>query len=107
MADDDAALATLVDQGSQAQAQSLDAHEVEVGSEQPASVVLAKARGLHQRRHLIVEAVGGEVGTGRRKHQSFSRELIWPNLEAAADDGRTAAARACPIPVAIPGPGRS
>ena len=53
----------LVDIGRQAQAQRLDAQQVDLRPEHPARVVLAEARRLHQRHGLVVSGVGG---AGRR-----------------------------------------
>jgi hypothetical protein len=72
MADDDALLAQLVDVGPQAQAQGLDAQEVDLGPEQPAGVVLAKAGGLHKGQVLMVGGLRDEVGAGERRHRRSS-----------------------------------
>jgi hypothetical protein len=59
VADHDLRLAQLVDIGPQAQAQRLDAQQVDLRPEQPARVVFPEARRLDQRLVLI----GGGVGT--------------------------------------------
>ena len=66
MADHDAALAELVDVGPEAQAQRLDAQQVDLRPEQPARVVLAKAGRLDQRLVLEVAGVGRQGRRGER-----------------------------------------
>jgi hypothetical protein len=70
VSDHDPALAHLLDQGSQTQAKSLDAHEIELGAELPTCVVFAKAGGFHQRRGLISQGVGRKVGTRKGEHET-------------------------------------
>ena len=72
MADDDALLAKLVDVGPQAQAQGLDAEEVDLGAEQPAGVILAKAGGLHEGQVLVVGGLRDEISAGEGQHRRSS-----------------------------------
>jgi len=69
VADDDLRLAQLVDVGPQAQAQRLDAQQVDVRPEQPAGVVFAETGRLDQRLVLIVGGVGREIGARREGHR--------------------------------------
>ncbi len=73
MTDDHLAVAELVQQRAQAQAQGLDPKKVDLGTEQPARVVLAKAGGLHQGLVLVVEGVGDEVGARGGEHGDLQR----------------------------------
>jgi len=60
----DALLAKFLDVGSQTQAQSLDAKQVDLGAEQPAGVVFPEARGLDQGIVLEVRRLYGQFGAG-------------------------------------------
>ena len=73
VADDNAAVAEGLDVRAQAQAQRLDAQQVDVRPEQPAGVVLAEPRGLDQRFGLVGDSVGDEVGAGDEGHRSRTR----------------------------------
>ncbi len=66
--------AHLVQQGGEAQTQSLNAHEIELGAEQPARVIFAKAGRLHQRQAFVFERVGRQDGNGLGKHGSLAEK---------------------------------
>ena len=51
--------AHFVDQRAEPHAQRLHAHQIELGAEQPARVIFAKAGRLHERLLLIFECIGG------------------------------------------------
>jgi hypothetical protein len=73
VADDDAAVAERLDVGAEAEAQRLDAEQVDVGAEQPAGVVLAKAGRLDQGFGLVGDGVGDEVRARNKGHGSETR----------------------------------
>ena len=52
--------------------QRLHAHQIELAAEQPARVVFAKPRRLHQRARFVVVAVGQEVGLRLWKQEAAS-----------------------------------
>ena len=54
----------IVQIGAQAQAQRLDAQQVDLLAEQPTRVIFAKAVGGNQRQILLIGGVGNEIGTG-------------------------------------------
>jgi hypothetical protein len=66
----DALLAELMDIGSEPQAQGLDPQRIDLGPEQPARVVFAEARGLHQREILEIGSLNLEVGTRGGEHRN-------------------------------------
>ena len=74
MADDDLARhAQFAEQGPEAETQRLHAHQVDFLAEQPARVIFAKARRLHQRTRFVGVGVGGEIGLGQREHAGSGR----------------------------------
>ena len=110
MADDDLGLdAHLVDQRAEAQAQGLHAEQVDLRrgmphAEQPARVVFAEARGLHQRQGFELsvlalrsargegnmnELTNGEGGVGEKGPKLNAPGLVgWSAPQAAARAGR-------------------
>ena len=91
MAGDDRRLhAEFVEQRRHAEAERLHTGQVQFRRlgmadtiEPPAGVVLAEARGLHQRQDLEFERVGGDVGARFRQHVSL-RETGWARSRRGA-----------------------
>jgi hypothetical protein len=69
VADDDLGLAEFADIGAKTLAKRLDAQQVDLRSEQPAGVVLAKAGRLDQGFALVGGGIGLEIGAGRGRHK--------------------------------------
>src|SRR5262249_21770417 len=61
--------ATLLDQRAHPKPDRLHSHQVDLGSEQPARVVFAEARGLHQRLRFVIVGIGSERELRFRKHR--------------------------------------
>ncbi len=63
--------AEFMDQRAEPEPQRLDAHQVDLATEQPARVIFAKAGGLHHRLGLVGVGVGLQLRLGLGKHRGL------------------------------------